>query len=225
MATTLAASTVVAPHPSSFASLKRYVVDYVQGVDDAELLDVAGRAINAAVDMLNAERSWIKVNRKQTIYLVADQIDYNINTDFKDPIYALLLNTSFMPTKRLNYKDYKTLALDNPNAEFSGSPWVYTIFYNERLFSFVITPTQDFVSSTPYVELRYHNRLQYMTADSDTHGGPPEFNAFIGWQARFDVATARGESNLARLAEIKALRVLDALKMSDNSTETDWSEW
>ena len=97
MAKTLGASTAYVTAPDSFASLKRYVVDYVQGGDDPDLLDVAGRAINRAIDSINM-RHWQKLVGIQTIATTLNVTDYSLNNDVSAPRSLALLDSSDAPT-------------------------------------------------------------------------------------------------------------------------------
>jgi len=223
MAKTLAHSTATAPGQRSFATLKRYVVDYVQGGDDPELLDIAGRALNKALDVLNATRQWIKMTGKQDIVTTLDAADYQLNKDFKDPIECVLMNLAQYPLAKLDYLPYQLLTIEVPDGTEAGEPEAYTVYYQERLFSLARAPAQAWVDTYPYMRLRYHQRLLHMTSDGDVHGGPPEFDAFISWRARFDIAAVRGETSLARLAHMESEGILASLIRSDNEIFTDWS--
>jgi hypothetical protein len=224
MATTVGPSSVLSPSPASYHELRRYVVDFLQGANDPELLSVAGRAINSAIDFLNTSRHWIKITGKQDITTTLAVADYALNTDFRDPIELVLMNIRGYPQKRLPYKPYKTLSLENPDGTQDGTPAFYTIYYTERLFSLNRGPVQGWVNDHPYMRLRYHKRLSRMTDDSASHGGPPEFDAYIGWRARWDVAATRGEPQLALMARNEAERALAMLTTSDNEVFTDWDE-
>ena len=224
MTKTLQSSTALVTAPDSFATLKRYVVDYVQGGNDPELLDVAGRAINRAIDRINA-KTWQKQIARQTFTTRLNTAEYTLNKDFKDPINLSLMNSGQYPAKRLPYKDYKSLEIENPNAENAGTPTHYTVHYHRRTLVLSLDPAQSFVDDYPYMALLYHNRLAYLAGDSDRHGADPEFNGFIGWLARADIAAVRGERSLAQTAKAEASDIWRDLRESDNNTVTDWSEY
>lgn len=223
MAKTLAHSAAISPGQRSFATLKRYVVDYVQGGDDPELLDIAGRAINKSIDLLNAARMWIKMTGKQDIVTTLDVADYQLNKDFKDPIELVLMDINQYPKSKLDYLPYRLLTLEIPDGTEAGKPEAYTIYYQERLLSLARAPVQNWVDTYPYMRLRYHQRLVHLVGEGDIHGGPPEFDAFISWRARFDIAAVRGERGLASLAHQESDAILSALRRSDNEILSDWS--
>jgi len=223
MAKTLQSSVALATAQDSFATLKRYVVDYVQGGDDPELLDIAGRAINRAIDRINA-KTWIKLLARQTFTTTLNTAEYALNKDFKDPINLSLLNSGQYPAKRMPYVDYKSFEMEYPNAESPGYPTRYSIYYHTRTLVLSLDPAQPFVDAYPYMALLYHKRIPYLAKDSDRQETTPEFNGFIGWYARSDLAATRGERGLANDARGEAGSIWRDLRESDNTTDTDWSE-
>ena len=223
MAKTLESSTAVATNPDSFGSLKRYAVDYVQGGDDPELLDIAGRAINKAIDRLNT-RNWKKNTQRQRITTTLDLIDYTINKDVKEPRALGLTNLDQYPNGRLGFKSYKTMESEHPVATSPGTPKYYTVYYVERLLSLDTRPNQAFVDTHPYMMFRYFRRIPYLVADSDQLLAPSEMSSFVGWESRFDLAAVRGESSLSKLAAQKAFQAWTDLLADDADTATDWSE-
>lgn len=224
MAKTLQSSVALATSQDSFATLKRYVVDYVQGGDDPELLDIAGRAINRAIDRINA-KTWQKMIARQTFNTRLNTAEYTLNNDFKDPINLSLLNSGQYPAKRLPYVDYKSMEIEYENAESAGCPTRYSIYYHTRTLVLSLDPAQSFVDDYPYMALLYHKRIPYLAKDSDRQETTPEFNGFIGWYGRADLAATRGERGLATDAKREASDIWRDLRESDNNIATDWSEY
>ena len=223
MTTTLQSSTVRTPPSRSFSELKRAVVDFVQGASDPELLDVAGRSINNAIDEMNVY-NWIKLADKQDFTISVNQADYSIQSNVKDPM-GLGLWKDGNPKSKLSFKEYRTLEEEHPYAVDAGWPTVYTIYYEERVLSLNLLPSQSFVDNYDTMRLRFFRRIPHMVDDSQRFGAPSEFSSYVMWQARSELATVRGETRLFSIAEGKSQTILSRLRNSDHETETDWSEY
>jgi len=223
MTTTLQSSVVKTPPGRTFSELKRAVVDIVQGANDPELLDVAGRSINNAIDELNLY-NWIKLAGKQDITLSLNQADYSIQSDVKNPIGLGLWNNG-APKSKLQFKEYRTLEEEHPWAVDSGWPMAYTIYYEERALSLNVLPNQSFIDNYDTMRLRFFRRVHHLVDDSQRLDLPSEFNSYVLWQARFDLASVRGEFAQADRAGVKSARLLSQLRNDDHETETDWSEY
>jgi len=217
-------STVYAPSTLTRAELARSVVDYIQGADDPELLEVANRSINLAISKLNARR-WKKLGGRQDIALTVGQADYALAQDFKDPMKCEVLDSTGTPRARVYYKDFETFQSEHPDGSLTGDPDIYTIYYPERLLTLVMFPGQSFVDSNPTLRLRYYARIPHLEESSAKLKVPDEFSTFLVWRSRFDIASVRGEANLAALARSEAASAFIDLKRTDYDNYSDWSEY
>lgn len=220
MATVVGSSVGYAPGAATAATLVRSVLDYCQGADAPSQRAVALRELNMAIDECNS-RNWKKLISSQTITTVASDPDYDLDDAFRDPLTAHLHDATGRKL-RLGYAELRTFLDRYEDYADYASPEVYTINYDTRQFVFQGTPDATFVSSYPTVVLHYYRRLAYLAEDGDVHGGPPEFNAFLVWQARAGYAAIRGDSNSARYAEAKAKQIYAELRRSDGNVVTDW---
>jgi hypothetical protein len=199
----------------------RAILDYVQAADEAHLRDVALREMNMALDECNS-RNWKKLLASQDITLVASTDAYTLEDNFRDPLVALLVDSSGRRA-RLGYEEWRTFHdLYDDRANYP-SPEIYSIDYGARQLVLQGQPNATFVTTYPTVTLHYYRRLVYLTCGSSTHGGPPEFNAFLIWQARAGLAAIRGEATLARYAEGKASALYAQLRRSDGNVVSDWT--
>src|SRR3972149_6792079 len=143
MATAVGSSISIAPGSLSAGSLIRSVLDYIQGGDDAQLHDVALRELNLAIDEVNIH-NWRRLVGDQDITLVAADVDYSLNSDFKEPIRAnfYLGTTSKM---RLSYLDRATFLERFDDTWLNDAPYVYTIDHDARLLVLPSAPTATFI--------------------------------------------------------------------------------
>jgi len=219
----VAASSGFAPAPHTLAALKRDALNYVQGTqDDSDLNALAQRAINNAIDRINS-RTWMKVVNKWTITLVADDADYGLPSDYKEPIILLRLTSGSKRDGRLKYKELKTLLTEHPISTQSGTPWFYSTQYQQRQLLLDKPPAASFITTYPTLEHWYHRRIPHLTADADKIDIQPEFERFIVSHAAATLAAMRGHQVLSFVRQEEELAWME-LKADDNETQTDWSE-
>jgi len=223
MTTGVAASTVYVPGLSTLGSLKRDVLNYIQGTqDDSDLNNLAQRAINNGIDRINS-RVWKQLVTKQTITLVADDDDYAMADDYKRPITMLRLNSSSNREGRIDFKPLQTFFNEHRDGTTSGDPRWYTVQHKQRLILFDVPVASSFATSYPTLEHWYHRRIPHLTADSSVLDAPPEFERFIISHAASTLAAMRGHQvlNFARQEEELSWK---ELRIDDNNTVTDWSD-
>lgn len=211
------------PGASSLADLRRCVLDYVQGSDDSHLLDVATRAINMAIDKVNAV-PWKRMQSTQDIDFVAGTISYDLSATFKEAAHCELLNSSDLPIGRIYYKGLKTLMEENADRSTNGEPLYYSIDHPNRTFVLDRPPSSAFISNFPKARLWAKTRLARLTNAADQHGGPPEFDRFLCWDARADVAAVRGHSSSADRAMRAAEQIFRLLRVDDKAMVQDWPD-
>ena len=222
MSVAVGASTPAAVVGLEHASeLMRSVADYVQGADQPDILDISRRSLNRGIDRVNS-RTWKDLTTTQTITLVADQRTYDLAANIKKPLHCERMNGSSAAEGRYYYKEYKSLLEEHVYQSTSSSPSVYSIDYAARKFVFNIPPSSDFVSSWPTAKLTAYIRLPYLTQPDDVHGAPGEFNGYLIWEARAELAAIRGQDRSARFAEQKAASLWRGLIANDSDQMTDW---
>lgn len=220
MATAVPSSTSYTPGNLNAATMIRHVLNFVSSVGDSDLNTLAREGLNQGIDRINSV-TWNKIYGIQTITLVADDDDYSVSSDHKDPI-RLLRMRSGVRDGRIPYKFHQTFFNEHPNAINSGYPNRYTIDYKQRLLVLSRPPTSSYVTTWATLEYWYHRRLARLTQNSDTIDIPPEFEWFLIWTARMEVASdLYPEKSL--LAERRVEALWRELRNQDFETETDWS--
>jgi hypothetical protein len=222
MSIVVAASTPSAVVGQENASeLMRSVADYVQGAAHPDILDISRRSLNRGIDRINS-RVWKDLTTTQTITLVADQRTYDLSANIKKPMHCERMNGSGNAEGRYYFKEYKSLLEEHINQATSDSPSVYSLDYSARKFVFNIPPSSGFASSWPTAKLTAYIRLPYLTQPDDVHGAPGEFNGYLIWEARAELAAVRGQDRSARFAEAKAGSLWRGLIANDSDQMTDW---
>lgn len=220
MATGLPQPSAITPHNSSLAVLKRRVLDWtVSTSSDPENDELARTAINGGINRLNS-RNWQKLIKSVTISLAADTSEYSIPLDFRDPRHCERQNSSAYPDGRFPYKSLKSLLDEHPHDTDSGDPRYYTIQHTRRVLFFDTTPSQTFVTKYPYARLYYHRRHPHLTGNSSQLEYPNEFEEFVVWYAREEVAGIKAPDKFA-LANRRRMELWQDLKADDTDTLTD----
>jgi hypothetical protein len=228
MAISVSSTAAQTPAGRSFSSIKREVLDFVQATDSPRLNDIAGRAVNSAIDRVNID-VWEWLLTRETLTLVADDPDYPMATAHKKSRALFRLNTSSERDGRLSYLEPKVMYNEYPRAVGSGDPHVYTVRYDASagwVVFFNRPPSSSFVTLYPTMEHHYYARMQRFAGDSETLGdlkAPPELAAYLVWQGRHAIATIHGlSSSLVREAKFEAARIYNDLRRDNNDTMPDW---
>lgn len=218
MSVVVEGDTSYAPGALSCASLKRAVVDYVQGPqDDGELQAVAGREIDLAFMQLNT-KNWRLLRAEHDITLVLADFDYELPSNFKESRLVTLLNASSEPISQIGFEEWSIFNRLRSDYGSASDPCYYSIDHLNRLLVLDAPPRQSFLDVYPTARLLYYRRL---TGCEDT-SRPPEFDPFIIWAAREGLAAIRGDVQRANYAGSKAAQLLAALKRDDTNLQTDW---
>ena len=222
MATAVPASVTQTPSSASKNTLIRRVLNFVMGADDDDSLNaVALDALNSAVALINS-RKWYKLFSNTDLTMAADTSTYGLPADFKEPMSAFELNSSDERNQRIPYLPLKSMLDERPIATTSGNPQTYGINYGTRQFTFDIPPSSSFVSRVPQVRIYYYKRIPELTDTSQTIGADPEFDWYVVWSARREIAAIRDPQKYS-LADREAERFLRELRRSDTDQMTDHS--
>lgn len=224
MAVGVPSTAVLTPGNKNYAQSKRFVVNYVQGADDAELLDLAGDEFNNGIDRLNA-RVWNWNIKRQDITLVASTAEYDISSDHKKPRKLQLLDSSSYVVKAIGYCDTKTFWERHSNSATAGAPDKYTIETPLQRGKLVLDPIPgaSFVSSYPTARLQYYARVEHLTQDADVLKAPPEVWQFVAWYARWALALDRAApANIVDRAYAHWRELENLLIRDDKNVVTDW---
>ena len=84
MSVGVAAASGLTPLTLNFAGLKRQVVNFDQGTNDPDLLNVAGESINSCIDTING-RTWNWSLKTETLTPIATQDWIQAAANFKKP--------------------------------------------------------------------------------------------------------------------------------------------
>ena len=209
------------PSSVTASEMIRYVLDYVQGSDEPHLRDVALRAINRSLDRINTVR-WQKIVGYQDITFVASTQTYDLASDVKEPQTFMLLDSSDNLCRRLPFKEMGVMDWEHQVVSGTGYPQCYTLDYGQHQLRLERSPSSAFVAAYPTGRLRYYRRLAHLTQDSDQLGIPADFDWFIGWSGRADMAAARGERAAASDAQREAREAWATLRQNDFDTQPDY---
>lgn len=221
----VAGGATTSPGNLTLGKMQNLVLRYLQlPQKDPDLNDEAADGIDDGVSVLN-ERDWFKVLGFQDVTLVADQADYDADDDVRDPFHCERLDASGNPDGLMGFRDFKSFLTEFSRATQSGSPKIYTFMYDQiRQWSLQIAPDSTFVGSWPTLRFRYHRRIPRLSDAGDTIGASPEFDWFLIWHARAELAANRDPGKMAR-AQAKADRKLAALIQDDNNIQSDFVHW
>jgi hypothetical protein len=205
--------------------MKRYVVNFIQGPDDGELLELAKDGINNGIDILNTD-IWNWSVKRQVITFAADDDEYDLNNNFKKPLKMWLVDSSGNRNGRLYFKDSKTFMDEDTDATTSGTPTHYSIInpLDAQEVRLNNPPDSSFVTNHPSGHLYYFSRILHLVEDGETLDTLPEVWMFIGWYARWELAMARAQSSVSMIDRAFGAwnRWLSRLKVDDANVQTDW---
>jgi hypothetical protein len=221
MSVGVAIDTAMVPGNLTRVQMQKIILSYVQALqDDPELNELANMSIRSGISSIN-ERNWKKLAAFHDIGLTATDAEYELPTDYKDPLHCELLGTGGRPNGRLHYKELKRLLREHPVSDQDGAPSVYTIMYDQRLFRLEPAPAASFTALHPTARARYFRRVPF-PSEGDGTGLPPEFDWWLIWNGRSEIAAIR-RPQVYGLAAGEAGRRWRQLKIDDNAV-TDWSE-
>jgi hypothetical protein len=213
-----------APGARKTSDLLAAIQGYVQGLDSEEIYQYALTELNNAIDSINSRRVWHKLTGTQQISLLAGSGSYGLAADFKDPIHAEFSDVEGNPQLRCAYVPYKNFQLryEYPQKSFRGRPEAYTIYWSDNRLVLNAAPESSFTGSLPFLDLIYHRSILYVVGKGDHVNLPGEFNQYLMWQARSDVAYALGERMRADRAAGRAEAIMRKLESHDDMLTTDY---
>lgn len=219
MVVTVGASASYTPGNQACATLVSQIKSFVQAPDDDEVTTLALAGMNAGIDLINS-RTWKKINGSADIDLVAGTSRYGLESDFKDPLYMFLLDSSGNRVGRLPFQTEVEFWEGWDNRSSSTGPCRYTVDYASREFVLDYAPASGYVTQYPQYKAHYHRRIPKLTCTGTT-GLPPEFDSFL---------VARGAVWLARIREPDRVRDLMGeaterwrmLTSDDGNIQTDY---
>lgn len=224
MATAVPASTSTTPGHYTASTMAGQVASYIYGdTADAELLSQITMTLNAGIGLINSRR-WHKLTSQTDLTMTAADDDIGLPADFKEPIAVFTVNSSDERILRLPMKPLKSLLLERPNNDTTGSPEAYGINYKTRELILDVQPSSAWVSQYPELRVFYHRRLANLTQDSSTIGGEPEWDWFLIWHGRREMAAIRDPAKFG-LADRMAEQFWRQLIRNDTDQMSDWSEW
>lgn len=224
MAVGVGASVTQTPGARSLSGLKRFVLNYIQGISDPDLESQAKEGVNGGIDLINS-RVW-KWNYTSQSLTTSATDSYSLNASFHKPIALQRLNSSSQRTGRLRWLEPSVFFKEKDIATSTGTPLYYTVTSHQNDGNLVLekTPDSSFISSYPTLKLWYVPRVAYLSSDSDTLDAPPEFGSLVGWYGRWEMASVRGQIALADRAERAYNIWWNRLVADDNDSMTDWDD-
>lgn len=189
MAEAVSGSYAQSPGTSTLSQLKSEVCRYVKAPNDTDALAVAHDGIKEAIRRINM-RSWQWMLTSDDITLTAGTADYTMQSTFKAPRSAELLDSSDRTVGFLSYEDPKNFDLLHPDRDTSSWSTHYTIRNIKETGQVTLAPTPDasFVSSYPTVRFRYYKFVSLPSAEDDRIGVPVWIEPVVSWWAKMYVA-------------------------------------
>jgi len=189
---------------------------------DSEVKSTVLGMLNAGIAIINSRR-WHKLTGSEDLTMAAADDDIGVATTFKEPVACFRLNSSDDRIGRLPFRPLRSLLMERPNNATAGSPRAYGIDYPNRNLILDVQPSATWVAANPKLRLYQHIRLAELAADGDQTGGEPEFDWFIVWHARRELAAQR-EPEKFGLADRMAEQIYRELRRSDTDQMSDWDD-
>ena len=201
------------PHTASGRNrdeLTREIADHLGGGSQGDVRVIAGKSLDDAVRYFNAW-AW-KFNRvTQDITLVADDDDYLLNSNFRSPWTAMMVDSNDKTRGRVTWVPYNTWTLKHPDQSATSSvPMHYTALNTHETGLVLVDPTPGTNITWPTMRITYHRRIVLASANDAILNVPVEFEdaIFLEAVARFikkrkTAAEAREDFVVARLARIE----------------------
>lgn len=168
------------------AQITKEIAEHLGGGSQPETQAVAGRCLDDAVRYFNTW-PW-KFNRvTQDITLVAADFDYSLNSNFRSPWTAMLLDSNGKTRERVRWIPYTEWTRKYPDqSSTGGKPDFYTALNVHETGLILIDPVPAATITYPTLRLIYHRRIVLPTGDSVKLNVPVEIENAI-----FSEAVAR----------------------------------
>lgn len=212
------------PSPSArtFGELKAELARYIKMPTDPEALAVAGDCVLDAIRFYNT-KTWKWGLVYLDITLVADNAEYDLLGDTKEPRYAELLDSANRAASRLRYQDPRSFLEANFPITSSGEASAYTLMnvHETGTLRLDTPPSAAFITTYPTLRFWYYRRIQHPAADGDVIDVPSEVEGGI---------VAKGKSLLCQIYDKARVGIAEnehaqrwQLIHRDNVMETrDW---
>lgn len=185
------------------------LLDYVGGAGDADEEGRAGRSWDAAVREMNMY-AW-KFNRVRqiiTFNTVTPTADYNLNTDFRSPVRAMLQDSDSRTVTDLVWTEYRDWTQIYTNQRGSANmPFRYTARNAHETGIITFDPRPDGGTAGeftyPTCQLDYHRRIAMQPTGDQVLDAPVEVD-----EAIFQLALAMHVTKVRGVTDGAPLRVL-----------------
>lgn len=155
------------------------IAEHAGGDDRSIVAARAGRAWDAAVREFNTV-AWRFNRMVQDITLVTLTPDYTLNSDFRSPLRALILDSSSETIDEVSWMSYPEWTMAYPDQSSTASyPDIYTArnVHETGLVTFDPIPKAPF--QYPKVRVHYHRRIALATSDGSRLDVPMEVDEAI----------------------------------------------
>ena len=207
------------PSAQTFEVIKDNILRYLKLKDDAEADTLAGLAIRSALVRLAAYP--LKGNLATgDVTITTAFVTATLPTDFNMAFSMHFLNTSNENDGRIVYRREEDFDALLPKGSTVGTPRQYCVRGGESVFEFDRKPSS--VTIHPKVRLRYFKRYDQYATDSSTLTIAPEFEEFMIWHGRKELASIYDAEKypLAMQEAGRALR--DLVRRDTIRDEQDW---
>lgn len=216
----------VTPAVRAFSVLYDEALSAVGAPNVVEAKTVAKNGINNGIRRMN-QRIWRAYSLKsEDVTLAANTQEYALtDTSLKDPMHALLLNSSDSPNGRLTYLAPKIFEQSFPYQETASWPRHYTImnFVTDNKIRLSRKPDSSFVATHPKVKIRFYGRLDVLSGDTDLHGGPSDIEHFLVLNGELQLVRRFDPQRAPQVAQLIELEWRNLIKDDNQHGTRDWS--
>ena len=209
----------------SKAQLVRFVLNYLQIVDDNEAADVACDGLNNGIDIVNTEEWQWSLTSTSVTFTAGDDTP-EIPANVKRPRKLWLNNSTPVRVTWLNYESPKVFVDRWTDATQNGEPQQYTIINANNALQMRLShpPSAGWVTNYPTGTFWFYARIAHLNGDADVLDAPPEITPFIGWYARWELASVRGApATVIDRAYAHWNNIFNRLRRDNTRLMTEWS--
>ncbi len=211
------------PAPQTWANLKLAILRYNKLKNDGTADENAELALRSGLSRL-AAYPMKSALATVSLTLTSGENTVSVPGDFNLPFSLHVLDTDNKRSGRIVYQGEEDFDYWHSNEEgIAGVPTFYTYRGGDSVLEFNRAPEADFVVTNPFVRLRYYKRLDTLTTDTSTLVIPPEWEEFLIWNGRREIAAIYDSAKFP-LADQESNRSLRELIRRETIRDTmDWS--
>lgn len=163
----------------SFDELQEEIASFTGGQDRAKNIQKAGQALREAIRRFNAS-PWTFNRVTEDLTLVADQADYSLSEDFRNPLRAQMVDSSNKTRNSVMWIPWSVWVSKFPDQSTTGStPLMYTARNIHLTGKVTVDPVPATILTWPTLRLFYHRRIAFPATGKDIINVPTEVEQAI----------------------------------------------